>query len=105
MQALIREVKEETGLEVNPFKLLFVEDILSSQNKHAIIWFLSDVVSGHVEKTQGAIDEGITEGGWYGRNQLSNEVVYPSVLLEENWETFNTNKFEAKYLGFRIANF
>ena len=61
--------------------------------------------SGHLEKTQGAVDEGITEVGWYGRNQLSNEVVYPAALLEENWETLNTNEFEAKYLGFRRADF
>ncbi|MEE8413878.1 MAG: NUDIX domain-containing protein [Dehalococcoidales bacterium] len=104
-QALIREVKEETGLEVTPFKLLFVEDFLSSLNKTVKIWFLCDVVSGQVASTQGASDEGITEVGWYERDKLENEVVYPSALLDENWESFFTDNFEAKYLGFKIADF
>lgn len=104
-QALKREVKEETGLDVNPFKLLFVEDFLSSRNKQVKIWFLCNVVGGQVEKTQGAIDEGIIEVRWYGRDKLTNEVVYPSALLDESWESFLTDNFEAKYLGFKVADF
>jgi len=104
-QALKREVKEETGLEVNPFKLLFVEDLLSSRNRHAKIWFLCNIVGGQVEKTQGAIDEGIVEVRWYGRDELSVEVVYPPVLLDESWESFFTDNFKAKCLGFKIADF
>jgi len=104
-QALEREVKEETGLEVKPFRLLFVEDFLSSRNKHVKIWFLCNVVSGQVEKTQGAIDEGIIEVGWYRRDELTNEVVYPPVLLDESWESFFTDNFEAKYLGSSVADF
>ncbi len=104
-QALEREVKEETGLEVDPFKLLFVEDFLSSLNKQVKIWFLCNVVGGQVEKTQGAFDEGIIEVRWYGRNELADEVVYPSALLDESWESFSTDDFEAKYLGFKVADF
>ena len=105
IQALKREVKEETGLEVNPFKLLFVEDLLSGRNRHAKIWFLCNIVGGHVENTQGAVDEGIVEVRWYGRDELTNEVVYPPVLLDESWDSFLTDNFEAKYLEFRIADF
>lgn len=104
-QALKREVREETGLEVDPFKLLFVEDFLSSRNKHAKIWFLSSVIGGQVEKTQGALDEGITEVGWFGKDELTGEVVYPTALSDESWESFFADGFEAKYLGFRIADF
>jgi len=104
-QALKREVKEETGMEVNPFKLLFVEDLLSSRNRHAKIWFLCNVVGGQVEKTQGAFDEGIIEVRWYGRDKLTNEVVYPSALLNESWESFFSDNFEAKYLGLGVADF
>lgn len=104
-QALKREVKEETGLEVDPFKLLFVEDFLSRQNKHAKIWFLCSVIGGQIEKTQGALDEGITEVGWFGREELAGEVVYPTALLDDSWESFFADGFEARYLGFTIADF
>jgi len=104
-QALKREVKEETGLEVNPFKLLFVEDLLSSRNRHAKIWFLCSITGGQVEKTQGAINEGIIEVGWYRRDELTNEVVYPPVLLDESWQSFSTDSFKSRYLELRIADF
>jgi len=104
-QALNREVKEETGLDINPVKLLFVEEFLSSQNRHVKIWFLCNVIDGTVEKTQGATEEGITEVRWYGRDGLTNEVVYPTVLLEESWDSFSAINFQAKYIGFGIADF
>ena len=104
-QALRREVKEETGLEVSPYKLLFVEDLLSSRYRMVKIWFLCNTVGGQVKKTQGAIDEGIVEVRWYGRDELNSEVVYPPVLLNENWELFFNDKPEPKYLELRNADF
>ncbi|MFC2038686.1 NUDIX domain-containing protein [Chloroflexota bacterium] len=104
-QTLQREVREETGLDVVPAKLLFVEDFLSSRNKHVKIWFLCNIIGGKVEKTQGAVEEKITEVRWYSRDELDDELVYPAVLLEESWDSFYSASFEARYLGFGIADF
>jgi len=104
LKLLKREVKEEMGLEVNPFKLLFVEDLLSSRNRHAKIWFLCGIVGGQVGKTQGAIDEGVIEVRWYRRDELTNKVVYPPVLLDESWQSFFTDRLESRYLELRIAD-
>lgn len=104
-QALIREVREETGLEVSPYKLLFVEDLLSSRYRMVKIWFLCNTVGGQVEKTQGAIDEGIVEVRWYGRDELINEVVYPPGIMNENWESFLNDNQGSKYLELRDADF
>ena len=104
-QALMREVKEETGLEVSPYKLLFVEDLLSSQYRMVKIWFLCNIVAGQVEKTQGVVDEGIVEVRWYGRDELINEVVYPPVLMNEHWESFFGDNQESKYLELSNADF
>ena len=104
-QALIREVREGTGLEVSPYKLLFVEDLLSSRYRMVKIWFLCNTVGGQVEKTQGAIDEGIVEVRWYARDELINEVVYPPVIMNENWESFFNDNQESKYLELRNADF
>jgi 8-oxo-dGTP pyrophosphatase MutT (NUDIX family) len=104
-QALMREVKEETGIEVRPYKLLFVEDLLSSRYRMVKIWFLCNIVGGQLEKTQGAIDEGIVEVRWYGRDELTNEVVYPPVLVNENWESLFGDNQESKYLELKNADF
>lgn len=33
IHAIAREVKEETGLDVNPYKILFIEDLISPRNR------------------------------------------------------------------------
>ncbi len=103
--ALIREVMEETGLEVAPEKLLFVEDLLSRNYRMLKIWFLCRVVRGEARMTPGAIAEGITGVGWYSRNDLAHETVYPPPLLAEDWESFAKPDYKAIYLDLRTADF
>lgn len=104
-QAVIREVREETGLEVRPYKILFVEDLFSRRYRMVKIWLLCELIGGQLKNTQGAIDEGITEVGWYRKDQLQNEVVYPPVLLSCDWDSFFKDNWESKYLEPRNANF
>jgi len=104
-KALIREVQEETRIEVKPSKILFVEDLLSRKYRMIKIWFLCKVVGGHLEETQEAKDEGIVEVNWYSKEQLKNEVVYPSILMEVEWQDFSKDNWQAKYLELKIADF
>jgi ADP-ribose pyrophosphatase YjhB (NUDIX family) len=104
-QAVVREVREETGLEVNPYKILFVEDLLSRRHRIVKIWLLCKLNDGQLTNTQGALTEGITEAGWYRKEQLQNEVVYPPVLLSYDWEAFIHDNWETKYLELRMTNF
>ncbi len=104
-QALVREVLEETGLEVKPGKMLFVEDLLSQKYRMIKIWFLCSVVGGQLSKTQEASIEGIVDVNWYSKDQLKNEVVYPSVILNSDWAAFNEKSWETKYLALTRANF
>jgi ADP-ribose pyrophosphatase YjhB (NUDIX family) len=39
-EAVVREVREETGLEVSPYRILFVEDLLWRRYRIVKIWFL-----------------------------------------------------------------
>jgi 8-oxo-dGTP diphosphatase len=104
-QAVTREIREETGLEARPHKILFVEDLFSRRYRMVKIWLLCELIGGQLRRTQGAIDEGIAEVGWYSKDQLRNEVVYPSVLLTCDWSLFSKDNWEAKYLESRNANF
>jgi 8-oxo-dGTP diphosphatase len=100
-QTVVREVREETGLEVKPLRILFVEDLLWQQFRMLKVWFLCEITGGELSRTQGAIDEGITEAGWYSREQLRDEVVYPPVLLSHKWDSFFEENREAEYLELR----
>ncbi len=104
-RAAVREVKEETGIEVKPDKILCVEELLSGKCRMIKIWFLCHVTGGRLERTQGAIDENIIEAGWYSREDLENEVVYPSIIMDFDWELFFKDNWEAKYLELKYAEF
>jgi 8-oxo-dGTP pyrophosphatase MutT (NUDIX family) len=104
-RALIREVREETGLEVSPQKVLFVEDLLSKRHRIIKIWFLCFLIGGKLEKTRGAIEEEIIEAGWYSRDQLKREVVYPTPVMDYNWDTFSQDSWETVYLELRETDF
>ena len=104
-QSVIREVREETGLEVNPQKVLFVEDLLSRRCRIVKIWFLCNLIGGRLTNTKGAIEEGITDVAWYHKEELRNEVVYPPELLSYDWRAFLQHNWEAKYLDLRETDF
>jgi 8-oxo-dGTP diphosphatase len=104
-EAIVREVREETGLEVSPSRILFVEELLWRHYRIVKIWFLCNIIGGQLAHTQGAIEEGITEVRRYRKDQLLNEVVYPSVLLSHNWDTFFKDNLESRYLGMSNAKF
>jgi len=95
-RAVVREVWEETGLEVSPQKVLFVEDLLSSRYRMVKIWFLCNLVGGQLVNTQGALDEGITDVAWYRKDQLLSEVVYPPALSSYDWKAFPQDNWESK---------
>ena len=103
-KAVTREVREETGLEVNPHKILFVEDLLWDRYRMVKIWLLCNLVGGELAKTQHAKVEGIIEVGWYRKDQLKNETVYPTVLINYDWDNFFKDKWEAKYLELQNTN-
>jgi len=104
-QAIIRETMEETGVMVQPRKVLWIEDLQCSHFKMCKIWMLCDFVNGEVISTDGARVENITEAGWFKRSQLDHEVVYPPPLMQLNWGEFQSDNWEAECLPSRVANF
>lgn len=104
-QAAVREVLEETALKVKPGKIIFVEDMLSQRHRITKIWFLCDFVSGKPKLTPGAKEEGILEVGWYTREQLDKETVYPVPLKKYDWKDFYKDNWQTLYLGLKKVDF
>jgi ADP-ribose pyrophosphatase YjhB (NUDIX family) len=104
-QAVEREVLEETGLEVKPGKILFVEDMLSKRHRITKIWFLCSLLGGKLAYTRGAKEEEIIEVGWYRRDQLNKETVYPVPLKKYNWYNFYKDNWQTIYLELREVDF
>ncbi|HBS48410.1 TPA: hypothetical protein DEO28_00155 [Candidatus Dependentiae bacterium] len=103
--ALIREVQEETGVNVTPSKILFIEDLLSKKYRVIKIWFLCEFISGELVDTKEALIEGITEVSWFSKEDIENEIVFPKILKEIDWEMFFKDSWECKYLDLVKADF
>ncbi len=104
-QAVVREVKEETGIDVVPDKILCVEDLCFDVYRMTKVWFLCRVTGGRLERTQGAIDEKINEAKWFSKDQLKDETVYPSIIMDYSWKSFFKDSWQTKYLELSYADF
>ncbi len=102
---LKREVWEETRLEVQPGRILLVEDLLSQKYRLLKIWFLCSIIGGQLEKTPEAQEEGIIDVNWYTKEQLVNQTVYPSIIMGIDWKTLINKDWETQYLDLKHANF
>jgi 8-oxo-dGTP diphosphatase len=107
IQAIIRETKEETSIEVNPRRVIIIEDIISTSYKDMGIckmikvWMICNYIGGEIQKTKEAEKEGIIDTNWFTLEQLRNEKVYPKLLTEYNWEEMKKESWEIKILSSR----
>jgi ADP-ribose pyrophosphatase YjhB (NUDIX family) len=101
IQAIIREVKEETGIAVEPVKVLAIEDLLTGDYKMIKVWMLCDWLAGEILETEEAAKEGIIQAGWFSSEQLSGEVVYPPIITEHDWQLFRSDTWQVECLPSR----
>jgi len=105
IQAIAREVREETGVTVRPERVVVIEDLLCSRFKMCKIWMTCQVVEGEVCRTVEAEKEGIIEAAWFTRYQLAGEVVFPHPLMEYDWDQLRSGSWQALCLPNRKAGF
>jgi len=105
VQAIIREVWEETGVTVEPKRVVAIEDLQSPRLKMIKVWMVCVVVEGEVHRTEGADKEGIIQAAWYTRGQLAGEIVYPLPLMQRDWEQLRAETWQVECLPSRKASF
>lgn len=87
-----REALEETGVQVNILKFLFVQTL--NIKKQDSVWleqfWLAEPVGG-AEIPQGHIDQYgvVDEARWFTRTEMQAITVYPEVLKNTFWEIVN----------------
>ncbi len=105
VQAIIRETKEETGVTVQPQRVIAIEDLISLHFKMIKVWMVCEFIEGKVTETEGARQEKIVEAGWLTRAQLTGEVVFPSLLLQHDWKEIQSESWQVECLPSRLARF
>ena len=105
IQAIVREVQEETGVTVQPERVAIIEDLLGSRFKMSKTWMTCQFIEGEVCRTEGAEIEGIIEAAWFTKDQLAREKVFPPTLLENDWTQLRSETWQVKCLPTRTAGF
>lgn len=105
IQAITREIQEETGLVVQPERVVAIEDLLCAHFKMSKVWMTCQVVAGELRNTQEAKKEGIVEVGWFTKEQLNREVVFPALLMEHDWNELQSERWSVKCSPSRAADF
>jgi len=92
VQAIQREFKEETNVEVKPMAVLLIEDLDTIHYKMSKTWMVCEYVKGEISETEEAKKEGIISIGWYSIEDIEHRVVFPSILKDWTWENISNHK-------------
>ena len=81
-EAAIREVREETGLQVAVERMLYIEDLVSPECRYVKFWFSAKLLGGTLDSSHPeARLEHVVEASWFKPNELQGKQVFPEVLL------------------------
>lgn len=105
VQAIVRETLEETNVEVQPKRVVFIEDLMCSRFKMSKIWMICEVVQGEVCRTEEAEKEGIIEAAWFTRAQLAGQVAFPPPIIQHDWNQLRSDNWRVECLPSRKAGF
>lgn len=84
--AAAREVREETGLEVAPDRLVYVEEFHGPDLRTCKFWFNAQPVGGRLDTGAAeATAEYIVEAAWHAEADLGGLQVFPEVLRADYW--------------------
>lgn len=100
--AVVREVREETGLEVEPRRLAYIEELVSPRQRLCKFWFAARPLGGRLSaEHEAAKREHIVEACWKTRAALGDLCLYPPVLKDAFWSDWEAGFPEPRHLGLR----
>lgn len=86
-QTAVREVREETGLDIELVKLAYVEQLFDRKHHHLKLWFHARVVGGELSiGHEEAKIEGITDVRFFSREELGERLVVPPFVQDILWD-------------------
>jgi 8-oxo-dGTP diphosphatase len=104
--AATREVREETGLEVEADRLLYIEELFQPELRICKFWYTGNVRGGKLSvAAPEAKAEHITEAAWLSREELRAKTVFPQVLLSRYWEDRDNLQVGPVHIGLRRMEF
>jgi 8-oxo-dGTP diphosphatase len=104
--AAAREVREESGLEVEPGSLLYIEELTQPGLRHCKFWFGARLLGGKLSTgSPEARAEYIAEAAWLLPSELKDRTVFPPVLNGQYWKDRPRHAQGPIHLGLRQMQF
>ncbi len=103
-QAAKREVKEETGLDAEPIRPIYLEEFHEPTTRHIKTWIWFKLTGGALSvDAHEAAREHIVEARFFTEDELKHERrdVFPVVLRNRAWRDLETGFNHFEYLGLR----
>ncbi len=108
LEGAVREVREETGLLVEPVKPVYIEQFYQPDLQHIKTWVLCRYISGEISTSAPeATREHIVEASFLGESEIKaiKKPVFPVVLNDPFWQDLEEGFPQLKYLGNREMEF
>lgn len=101
-----REVREESGLEIESAELVYIEELLQPEYRHCKFWFTGRLLGGRLSvAAPKAKSEHIVEAAWLSRSEMEGRVVFPPVLASQYREDRARGFGGPGHLGLRTMEF
>ena len=85
-QAAQREAREETGLDVEPMQMAYVEEFMNPEARFCKFWFVARATGGRLSvAAPEAQVEHIVEAAWLSPHEMEGKAVFPPVLQGRYW--------------------
>lgn len=81
-----REAFEEAGIRAKALGLAYIDELIDDSGRMVKFWFVAEYISGDLNvRANPAAEESIVAAGWFGKDQLPEEFVFPSLLRDAFW--------------------
>ena len=98
--AAARELEEEAGVSADKLTLAYIEELYTPIRRECKFWFYTNQYTGTIQTEKASADrESIVDAKFIARDQLSQLVVFPSVVLDQLWKDIETGFTSPLYLG------
>lgn len=104
--AAAREVREETGLDVEIERLLYIEEFWQPTQREVKFWFTGRPSGGRLSTAaEEAVREHIVGAAFLGRDACADRTLFPDVLRSDFWRDRRDATVAPRYLGLREMAF
>lgn len=104
--AVVREVREECGLAVEPGRVAYIEELFNPDMRQVKFWFTARLLGGVLSTLAAeAQSEHIVEAAWLSREELRGRTVFPPVLAASYWQDRDSGFSAPVHLGLRRMGF